>query len=561
MGKKNRKNKNNSNNNKNGGSSIAAGFRAAAQRSMQRSMNEANIKLDEMCDLPIDKQKECIRKSLISIGTDCNLNDRDPMGDGDQRPILSVNGRDVAREIFSIGGDINGYAESSSFSPFAMACICGNTAFVKKTILDSYSHSVHDNKEEMRKILETRETSLRLSPLLLIASAGKNAYGIPRENHVAVTHLLLKYGANPDAKDVFGKTVCHYGAGAMANPMSMEVADMCIVAARTSYFFGKEIELHGLKTAALNGVKGVAGGFDSNSGRRSIYIQDQEREIWVKPENMRLLAMAASEVDVLQEIKNKPMLVDVQDRMGSVSLHEVIMCDRVDVAEFLLQKHKASIHSEDLDGISPLKLTTQGGAMLSSVSRMVAAVTRKEGGISRKMKKKSQQVCSHCQKDLDKDNLLTCSACNVAIYCGRECQRKHWKNGHKGECQKLGALSAGVKVYPPKTNMATATQSFTTGKVYDKGYYRRPRGVKVNEKFVMKAQAMSATYPILVYDETRTCEFDIPVEASGFGEILAEIQKEKAWDGRKTFMKASFDESDICTFYPATAGVKAKYSW
>ena len=47
----------------------------------------------------------------------------------------------------------------------------------------------------------------------------------------------------------------------------------------------------------------------------------------------------------------------------------------------------------------------------------------------------------------------------------------------------------------------------------------------------------------------------------GFKEIQAEMKKEMTWDGRKTFMKASFDESGKCIIYPATAGVKSKYSW
>jgi hypothetical protein len=31
----------------------------------------------------------------------------------------------------------------------------------------------------------------------------------------------------------------------------------------------------------------------------------------------------------------------------------------------------------------------------------------------------------------------TCSKCTCAYYCGAECQRAHWKDGHKQECKKL----------------------------------------------------------------------------------------------------------------------------
>ncbi|XP_041358662.1 uncharacterized protein LOC121375303 [Gigantopelta aegis] len=41
--------------------------------------------------------------------------------------------------------------------------------------------------------------------------------------------------------------------------------------------------------------------------------------------------------------------------------------------------------------------------------------------------------CSFCSKQT---NLLRCSACHVAVYCSKECQRKHWKS-HKDQCKKI----------------------------------------------------------------------------------------------------------------------------
>ena len=34
--------------------------------------------------------------------------------------------------------------------------------------------------------------------------------------------------------------------------------------------------------------------------------------------------------------------------------------------------------------------------------------------------------------------LLKCSRCKRVRYCGRECQRAHWRAGHKAECQARG---------------------------------------------------------------------------------------------------------------------------
>jgi hypothetical protein len=43
--------------------------------------------------------------------------------------------------------------------------------------------------------------------------------------------------------------------------------------------------------------------------------------------------------------------------------------------------------------------------------------------------------CWECNADLKKRN--ECSRCNVALYCGRVCQVKAWKSGHKSACQHL----------------------------------------------------------------------------------------------------------------------------
>jgi hypothetical protein len=39
------------------------------------------------------------------------------------------------------------------------------------------------------------------------------------------------------------------------------------------------------------------------------------------------------------------------------------------------------------------------------------------------------ETCTACQKR--GTDLLTCSRCKIAKYCGKECQKAHWKHGHK----------------------------------------------------------------------------------------------------------------------------------
>ncbi len=104
--------------------------------------------------------------------------------------------------------------------------------------------------------------------------------------------------------------------------------------------------------------------------------------------------------------------------------------------------------------------------------------------------------------------------------------------------------------------------SFITGNEHSHGAYKKPQNVEYDKKFVVKVQATASNLsPILIYDETRECEFHLNHGQPGFSEILTVTRKEKVWEGRKTYMKASFDRSGRCTVYPAYAGVKSRYKW
>ncbi|CAJ1953011.1 unnamed protein product [Cylindrotheca closterium] len=397
----------------------------------------------KLLSLDINGQRAEIRSLLLSVETDLDLAADEPYGNADQSIILKSKDRDLCRDLFAIGGDVNATGNAYAFSSFGLNCMAGEFLYVQywlEEICDGVTQPL-SRSGRLRKVLESRETSLRLSPLLLMVSAGKT---FPKQQQLRVAKLLLRYGASPDAKDVLGKTVVHYGAGALATPMSMEIADMCIKAAESSDRYGKSAKLEGLEDAAMNGKKGWVGGFDVDSGRRGIYIPELKKEIWVKPSNLRITTKTVEpdptsnlsgkeavleglkddkmngkegilgKYDPEQErrsifitelkkqvwakpvnirlSKNKPKLTDVKDRFGGVSLHEVVMGNRVDVAEFLLQTHGTSIHTKDADGISPMTMTmgdrilwrTQVGKMISIIARAEAAAGRMEAKKTKK---------------------------------------------------------------------------------------------------------------------------------------------------------------------------------
>ena len=42
--------------------------------------------------------------------------------------------------------------------------------------------------------------------------------------------------------------------------------------------------------------------------------------------------------------------------------------------------------------------------------------------------------CEQCTATLEPNNVLSCSACDEVVYCGRPCQKAHWKAHHKQAC-------------------------------------------------------------------------------------------------------------------------------
>lgn len=54
------------------------------------------------------------------------------------------------------------------------------------------------------------------------------------------------------------------------------------------------------------------------------------------------------------------------------------------------------------------------------------------------LKSHIKYTCAQCSKK-SQTELLQCSGCKFARYCNKECQKKHWKNGHKKECKEISA--------------------------------------------------------------------------------------------------------------------------
>lgn len=166
-----------------------------------------------MSELAAAKAK--IRRQLKNHGTDVDLNDRTPYGDGDQTPIDGPNDNDrrqFCRDLFSEGGDVFQHLGAQAISKFALSCVMGAPELVQAELekADDGSKGEYPS-EKLVQLLEFRETSMRLSPLLMMVSLSKNIQGNPEmeRGQLEVVKVLLQYGARPQAKDVVGKVSEH----------------------------------------------------------------------------------------------------------------------------------------------------------------------------------------------------------------------------------------------------------------------------------------------------------------------------------------------------------------
>ena len=257
-------------------------------------------------------------------------------------------------------------------------------------------------------LLETRESAMRLSPLLATIAVGKNAVSVRREDQLQVVKHLLLFGARVDARDLCGKGVPHYGAGVMATPSTLQMVKYCCQAYESSHLLFQEVELHSLSTQChLNGQRGMCHGYNADTGRRIVYLHSNtNKPMAIKPENLKPI-----DDDSVRIRKIPPRLVDIQDRLGGTCLLETFMSDRTDVAKVLLNDLQADVSVGDWDGFSPESMTLlPNGQLSSAVGPMIMKILMKR---SRQSQKASTNECAQCHSTTKPLNM--CSKWYVGI--------------------------------------------------------------------------------------------------------------------------------------------------
>eukprot|EP00392_Amoebophrya_sp_AT5.2_P003704 g3709.t1 len=187
---------------------------------------------------------------VIRRACDVKKNQADKFGDGDQSELTSVPGGPGAdlEQYHSSGGTFNPYQRPSEYTPLMRAACWGNVREVE-TIL-----AVMQDKtpEERKQILEYRQASLRMTPLLGCICGARSCdlrKGVIKRDHwgpslnaaptcesfktgetdfAKCARRLCEAGARVDCKDILGKTALMHCCNAAATSCSLAVAEVLV---------------------------------------------------------------------------------------------------------------------------------------------------------------------------------------------------------------------------------------------------------------------------------------------------------------------------------------------
>jgi hypothetical protein len=79
-------------------------------------------------------------------------------------------------------------------------------------------------------------------------------------------------------------------------------------------------------------------------------------------------------------------------------------------------------------------------------------------------KKEQLPRCAGCGKHYERTALRKCAQCLGVLYCSRECQAKHWKEGHKQHCKEIAAAMEAIKAGHPVMEVASGAATAAQGR-------------------------------------------------------------------------------------------------
>jgi TPR repeat protein len=379
------------------------------------------------------------QRQILRASTDLALNDADEYGGGDQTFVRCEDRSDPGnslRHLWAGGGSPADHIFKSpwNFSPFQRACAFGCRDEVA-AVLSSHP----SDTDSMMKLLEKRECSLRLSPLhqcifgarlmraelwpmLMATLPEKYAHfrsAIP--DHLGVARLLIETGANVNARDIAGHSCAHHCVLQHASEKSLAIAPFLAKAGadfNAVNRFGEVPLLGVIMQMSFLCQADVVRVLVERCGADADHMCNGE----ITPRSM------ADDTAWMSEDGGQRMFAALNKKNGSTCEND----------------GGGSSDGDAGGGGGSGGGGGGGGGKQQTKSKSQFAQQRAQhvGTGAASTKKKVLYAADgsvlhrhiKCAKCLVEDGRFQCAACRSVSYCSKECQRSHWKAGHKQEC-------------------------------------------------------------------------------------------------------------------------------
>lgn len=150
-------------------------------------------------------------------------------------------------------------------------------------------------------------------------------------------------------------------------------------------------------------------------------------------------AVESGNTSVVEFLLSKGANTELSNKSGMLPMHLAVARAHKDIVRLLLQAG-SDIHARDVSGLTPAELADflaeqQGAARFSYIASLVRGEASSLG-----------RVCSACHRSVA--GLKHCT-CGLVWYCGKNCQKAHWKahkSEHRQAAQRSSDADAGDQV-------------------------------------------------------------------------------------------------------------------
>ena len=287
--------------------------------------------------------------------------------------------------------------------------------------------------------------------------------------------------------------------------------------------------------------------------------------------SMQLVQLCIDADELRGSVEGQTKLVNMQDRMGQVALHEVVMANRVDACQFLINNGGSTeIATHEPAGrngpITPRLMANP--LTCPEMARMMSVASTKHMRASQK----EAETCHYCGGVPQEGAVLKkCAQCMIVRYCSPQCQKLAWRSGHKQQCMQMKSEVKGrvVKLDRPSLD-GNWIIPMNWGKMVEKADYRPrvqqapkhgdgwvlPKGVVTGEEFWLKVQvANEALHPHLCYDKARSTTITVSEGQPAYEQLLQRVKQDGVM-GVKAHFKARIDGSGECYVDLGTCAIK-----